>query len=96
MTNDVVKCMNEICCKAAIIFKKHTPKELKDRCEQLAYVCHQADAMGIIIEKLVEQGYLLCLMSKPICAYMVLGECLMNNYIPCSSGYRGCFRINFN
>ena len=58
MTNDVVKCMNEICCKAAIIFKKHTPKELKDRCEQLAYVCHQADAMGIIIEKLVEQGYL--------------------------------------
>ena len=51
-------CMDKICKTAAEIFKKYTPENLRDRCEQLCYVRHQADAMGIITEKLVEKGYL--------------------------------------
>ena len=40
------------------ICKKHVPTHLQDRCEHLAYVCHQADVMGIVVEKLVAEGYL--------------------------------------
>lgn len=58
ITDRVVTCVDEICSHAAAIFKKHTPKELKERCEQLAYVRYQADAMGIIVENLVVDGYL--------------------------------------
>ncbi len=57
-TIKIVDCMDEICTGAAALFKKHTPKELKEHCEQLAYIRYQADAMGIIVEKLVAEGYL--------------------------------------
>lgn len=58
ITGRVVTCMDEICSSAAVLFKKQTPKELKEHCEQLAYVRYQADAMGIIVENLVDDGYL--------------------------------------
>lgn len=53
-----VNAMDSICRLAAELFKKHTPKNLMDRCEHLCYVRHQADAMGIIVEALVQTGYL--------------------------------------
>ncbi len=53
-----VGCMDKICAMATEICKKYTPKHLQDRCERLAYVNYQADAMGIIVEKLVADGYL--------------------------------------
>lgn len=56
--DSTVFCMHEICKLAADIFKKHTPKYFQDRCEQLCYVRHQADAMSIIVQKLVNDGYL--------------------------------------
>ena len=52
-------CMEKVCTIAAQICKKHTPKHLQDRCERLAYVYYQADAMGVIVEKLVDDGYLI-------------------------------------
>ena len=58
ITDTVVDCMEKICRNAASLFKKCSPKELKDNCEQLAYVRYQADAMGIIVEKLVEDKFL--------------------------------------
>ena len=58
ITDIIVGCMEEICSSAAILFKKHTPKELQEHCEQLAYVRYQADAMGIIVENLVSDGFL--------------------------------------
>lgn len=58
ITDRVVTCMDEICSSAAAIFNKHTPKELKEHCEQVAYVRYQADAIGIIVENLVADGYL--------------------------------------
>ncbi len=57
--DDIVSCMLEICDLAVDIFKKHTPKYFYDRCEQVCYVRHQADAMAIIIEKFVNDGYLI-------------------------------------
>lgn len=53
-----VVCMQEICIKATEIFKKHSPKYFEDKCEQLCYIRHQADAMAIIVQKLVGDGYL--------------------------------------
>ena len=53
-----VECMDKICTMATEICKKYTPKHLQGRCERLAYVYYQADAMGIIVEKLVKDGYL--------------------------------------
>lgn len=58
ITVKIVDCMDKICTGAAALFKKHTPKELKDHCEQLAYIRYQADAMGVIVENLVAEGYL--------------------------------------
>jgi len=52
------ECMEKICGMAYGILKKHTPKHLHDRCEHLCYVRHQADAMGIIMEKIVNDNYL--------------------------------------
>lgn len=54
----ITNCMEIICSIACEIFKRHTPKYFHDRCEHLCYVRHQADAMGIIIENLVRDGYL--------------------------------------
>ena len=54
-----VECMDKICTMTTEICKKYTPKHLQDRCERLAYAYYQADAMGIIIEKLVADGYLI-------------------------------------
>ena len=54
----ITECMDEICRLATEVFKKHTPKCFHDRCEHVCYVRHQADAMGIIVEKLVSDGYL--------------------------------------
>lgn len=51
-------CMDQICTMTTTICKKHTPKHLQDRCERMSYVFHQADAMGIIVEKLVADGFL--------------------------------------
>lgn len=53
-----VECIDKICTIAAEICKKHTPKHLQDRCERLAHVNYQADVMGIVVEKLVADGYL--------------------------------------
>ena len=53
-----MECMGKICEMITDICKKHTPKHLQDRCERLAYVCHQADVMAIVVEKLVAEGYL--------------------------------------
>jgi hypothetical protein len=58
IVNKIVDCMDGICSSAASLFKKHSPKELVERCEQLAYVRYQADAMGIIVENLVSDGFL--------------------------------------
>lgn len=55
---DTVNCMDEICNLAASIFRRHTPRNLLDKCEQLCYIRHQADAMAIIIQKFVDEGYL--------------------------------------
>ena len=57
--DEIVFCMLEICNLAVGLFKKHTPKCFHDRCEQLCFVRHQADAMAIIVEKLVNEGYLI-------------------------------------
>lgn len=57
--DDIVLCMDKICSMAAEIFKRHTPQYFCDRCERLCYIRHQADAMGIIIERLVSDGYLI-------------------------------------
>ena len=57
--DELVFCMLEICNLAEGFFKKHTPKCFHDRCEQLCFVRHQADAMAIIVEKLVNEGYLI-------------------------------------
>lgn len=54
----IMECMGKICELTTDLCKKHTPKHLQDRCERLAYVCHQADVMGIVVEKLVAEGYL--------------------------------------
>lgn len=54
-----MECMEKICAMTTAICKKYTPKHLQDRCERMSYVFHQADAMGIIVEKLVADGYLL-------------------------------------
>lgn len=54
-----VACMDKICTMTTEICKKYTPKHLQDRCERLSYVYYQADAMGIVVEKLVEDGYLI-------------------------------------
>jgi len=54
-----VECMDKICTMATEICRKYTPKHLQDRCERLAYVYYQADAMGIVVEKLVSDGYLI-------------------------------------
>ena len=59
ITDIIVGCMEKVCSSVALLFKKHTPKELKEHCEQLAYIRYQADAMGIIIEKLVEDKFLI-------------------------------------
>lgn len=56
--NATMECMDRICIMTTAICKKHTPKHLQDRCERMSYVFHQADAMGIIVEKLVADGYL--------------------------------------
>lgn len=56
--NSVVVCMDKICSTATKILKRHTPKYFYDRCEQMCYIRHQADAMAVIIEKLVSYGYL--------------------------------------
>ena len=53
-----MECMGKICEMTTDICRKHTPKHLQDRCERLAYVCHQADVMGIVVEKLVAEGFL--------------------------------------
>ena len=53
-----LECMDKICTMASAICKKNTPKHLQDRCERLVSVYYQADAMGIIVEKLVADGYL--------------------------------------
>ena len=52
-------CMGKICELTTDICKKYTPKHLQDRCERLAYICHQADVMGIVVERLVADGYLI-------------------------------------
>lgn len=54
-----VECMDKICTMATEICKKYTPKHLQDRCERIAYVYYQADVMGIVVEKLVADGYLI-------------------------------------
>ncbi len=54
-----VECMDKICTMATKICRKYTPKHLQDRCERLAYANYQADAMGIIVEKMVADGYLI-------------------------------------
>lgn len=54
-----VECMEKICSMACEILKRHTPEYFHDRCDHLCYVRHQADAMGIIIEKLVKERYLI-------------------------------------
>jgi len=53
-----VDCMDKICKMSTGILKKYAPKHLQDRCERMSYVYHQADAMGIIVEKLVADGFL--------------------------------------
>lgn len=58
LTDIIVNCMEKICSGAAILLKKHAPKQLKEHCEQLAYVRYQAGAMGIIVENLVSEGFL--------------------------------------
>lgn len=57
--DSAIACTEKFCAMAAEICKKHTPKHLQDRCERLCYICHQADTMGIIVEKLVAEGYLI-------------------------------------
>jgi len=54
----VMECMDKLCTMASAICKKYTPKHLQDRCERLSFVHRQADVMGIVAEKLVENGYL--------------------------------------
>lgn len=56
--DNTVICMDKICKLATTIFKKYVPKHLNDRYEQLCYIRHMADPMAIIVEKLVEEGYL--------------------------------------
>lgn len=56
--NATVECMDKICTMATETCKKYTPKHLQDRCERLAYVYYQADVMGIVVEKLVADGFL--------------------------------------
>lgn len=48
----------EGCEMAGKLLKDSVPKRLKDRCEHLAFICHQLDGMGWIAEYLVGTGYL--------------------------------------
>ena len=56
--NITIGCMDKICAMTTAICKKYTPKHLQERSERMSYVYHQADAMGIIVEKLVADGFL--------------------------------------
>lgn len=58
------ECMEKICGLATEIFKKYTPNSLRDKCERLCFVRHQADAMAIIVEKLIENKFLLVPQEK--------------------------------
>lgn len=70
-----VNAMDNICRMAAELFKKHTPKNLMDRCEHLCYVRHQMDVMGIIVEALVQTGYLTIPAEKTnLCVFGVKRE----------------------
>ena len=67
------ECMEKICGMAYVILKKHTPQHLHDRCEHLCYVRHEADAMGIIVEKLVADKYLIVPEERTnLCMYGVI------------------------
>lgn len=69
----VTECMDEICKQASTILNKYTPEHLKDKCEQLCYIRHQAEAMAIIVEQLVEKGYLVVPEEKVnLCMYGVI------------------------
>lgn len=48
----------EICESAKAILKKNVPDNLKVKCDELAYVRHEMDAMAYIVESLVNKGYL--------------------------------------
>lgn len=71
--NLTVDCMEKICGMAYVILKTYTPQHLYDRCEHLCYVRHQADAMGIIVEKLVADKYLIVPEERTnLCMYGVI------------------------
>ena len=68
-----MECMEKICGMAYGILKKHTPRHLHDRCEHLCCVRHQADAMGIIVEKLVNEHFLIVPEERTnLCMYGVI------------------------
>ncbi len=48
----------EICESAKEILKRNVPENLRDKCDELAYVRHQMDAMAYVIESLIKKGYL--------------------------------------
>lgn len=48
----------EICESAKSILKNNVPDSLKVKCDELAYIRHQMDAMAYIIEALVKKGCL--------------------------------------
>ena len=52
-------CMEKICKMACEIFNKHTPKYFHNRYDHLCYVRHAIDTMGIMMEKLVQNQFLI-------------------------------------
>lgn len=68
-----MECMENICQLSYDVGKDHTPKHLQDKCKQICYVCHQGDAMGMIVEKLVSNKYLVVPNERAnLCMYGVI------------------------
>lgn len=59
MIDTVCDAMIKICETAAETLMGYVPKNLKDKCGQLAHIHYQMDAMAFIIETLVAEKYLL-------------------------------------
>ena len=72
LAEDICDYMTEICDIAAQILKNFTPKALSAQAEQLAFIHHQMDVMGFIIETMVKKSYLVIPKSnEKLCVFGV-------------------------
>lgn len=73
--DDITECINGICKTAAKELKKYTPKNLQDKCEQLSFIHHQMDVIALIIEEMVNGGFLTIPNDRTnLCIYGIVNE----------------------